>query len=422
MWFRNKLISVCSVLIIGHTSFVLAETDTVEYASTVTLSSLTQNVYDIHPALHSELAQQQQINANADLANEMFADVSTINLTHQNDVLGSGNGLQEWEGSLNMPLWLSGQKQLQQSLSDKMSAVLPAYQQKIKLDASGKVRELIWKVILADNKQQQAFQAWQTALKLKQDVAARVKAGEFAKAELLLVNTNAIELHGQYLLTQAELKHALKHYQQITGQSTLPEDYEETLLIEPSADLSLDALVELIQQHPDLALQDQQIETLRTKQGLAQFDGAVNPILSVGVRRERGNDNENFTNSIGLGISFALDSKVYRRPSMTNAAKELADAEIVRQILARELSLTLFAKLHDLETKQAQLLLAIENDETTQRYFSLQKRAFELGEIDLVDVLRTQALANKSHNRQQLLKIEIKQLIANINQASGAIL
>ncbi len=422
MWFRNKLIILCSVIIFSRTSLVLAETVTLEHASTVTLSSLTQNVYDKHPALHNELAQQQQINANADLAKATFAGVSTINMTHQNDVLGSGNGLQEWEGSINMPLWLSGQKQLQQSLSEKMSVVLPAYQQKIKLDSSAKVRNLIWNVILADNSNQQAFQAWQTALKLEQDVAARVKAGEFAKTELLLVNTNAIELHSQFLLTQAELKHALKHYQQITGQSALPQDYEETLLIKSDSELSLDALVELIQQHPDLKLQDLQIETLRTKQGLAQYDGSINPNLSVGIRRERGNDDERFTNSIGLGISFALDNKVYRGPAMANAAKELADAEIIRQSLERELSSTLFAELHDLETKQAQLILAIEHDDTTQRYFSLQKRAFELGEIDLVNVLRSQELANKSHNRQQLLKIEIKQLIANINQASGAIL
>lgn len=412
MSFRTKLVLLCIVAGMGLSQATLAEMRQFEQSSSVTLSSLTQKVYALDPARHSELAQQQQINANTDLANATFADVKSISLNHQNDVIGSSDGLQEWESIVEMPLWLPGQKQQQLSLSDKLSAELPAYQQQVRLAASAKVRELIWNVVLANTAAKQVYQIWQSALKLEHDVAARVKAGELAGTERLLANTNALEMQNQYLLKKSELDFALSTYRAITKERLLPQMYEEVLS---------DNYV-ITQQHPSLMMLEQQINTLRAKQDLAHFDGAVNPSLSVGVRRERGGHGERFTNSMGLGIRFALDNNVYRRPAIANAAKELADAEIAHQQLERELNITLFSHLHDLATKRLQLGLVSEQNETTQQYLALQQRAFDLGELDLVSLLRSQSLANETYNRKLALEVDIKYTIALINQALGIIL
>jgi len=412
MSFRTKLALLCVASGMAMSQLTLAEMNSLEQSSAVTLSSLTQKVYELEPARHNELAQQQQINANAAIANAMFADAKSISLNHQNDVIGSGDGLQEWESIVEMPLWLPGQKQQQLSLSDKLSAELPAYQQQVRLAASAKVRELIWNVVVANTDAKQAYQIWQSAQKLEKDVSTRVKAGELAGTERLLANTNALEMKNQYLLKKSDLDFALSTYYVITKERLLPERYEEIL----SDNYVID------QRHPLLRMLDQQINTLRAKQDLARFDGTVNPSLSVGVRRERGGHDENFTNSMGLGISFALDNEVYRRPAIANAAKELADAEIIRQQLERELTITLFSHLHALETKRLQLRLINEQSETTQQYLALQQRAFDLGELDLVSLLRSQSLANEVNNRKLALEVDIKHNIALINQALGIIL
>lgn len=422
MSFQTKLTLLCIAAGMGFTQVTLAEMVQLEQSASVTLSSLTQNVYDRHPALQNELAQQQQIEANTDLANATFADVKSISLNHQNDAIGSDDGLQEWEASVDMPLWLPGQKQQQLLLSDKMSAELPAYKEKIRLDASEKVRTLVWNVVVANNANRQAHQVWQTAKKLEQDVAARVKAGELAGTQRLLASTNALEMHNQYLLTEAELEHALNSYRHVTGENSFPEIYEETLSKDFDNNQQHHSSVKIDQQHPSLILLEQQINTLRAQQNLAHFDGAVNPSLSLGLRSERGTNDESFNNSIGVGISFALDNDVYRRPAIANAAKELADAEISRQQLERELNITLFSQLHDLETKQKQLELVNDQNTTTKQYYALQQRAFELGEIDLVNLLRSQSLANETYNRKQALEVDIKQMTAMVNQALGLVL
>lgn len=412
MLFRTKLVLLYVAAGIGISQVALAERIKLEQSSAVTLSSLTQKVYARHPARQSENAQQQQINANTDLANATFADVKSISLTHQNDVIASGDGLQEWEGIVEMPLWLPGQKQQQLSLSNMLAAELPAYQQQVRLAASAEVRELVWNVVLANTATTEAYQLWQSALKLEKDVTAKVKAGELAGTEGLLATSNALEMQNQYLLKNSDLDQALSKYRAITGVRFLPENYVEALTNKEVID----------QQHPALMMLDQHINTLRSQQDIAHFDGAVNPRLSVGIRRERGSDGENFTNSMGLGISFALDNEVYRGPAIANAAKELADAEIVRQQTERELNIILFSRLHDLETKRLQLKLVNEQNETTQQYLGLQQRAFELGDLDLVSLIHSQSLASETHNRKLAIEIDIKHNIALINQALGIIL
>lgn len=420
MSFQIKLTLLC--IVIGVTEVTLAEMIQLERSSTVTLSSLTQNIYNRHPALHNQFAQQQQIDANTDLANAIFSDVKSIKLNHQNDAIGSNDGLQEWEASVDMPLWLPGQKQQQLLLSDTMSAELPAYKDKIRLDASEKVRILVWNVVVANNANRRAHQVWQTAKKLEQDVAARVKAGELAGTQRLLASTNALEMHKQYLLTEAGLEYALNSYSHITGESSFPAVYEETLSIGFDSNQQHHSSVTIDPKHPSLRLLEQQINTLRAQQDLAYFDGAINPSVSVGLRSERGSYGEDFNNSIGVGISYVLDNDVYRRPAIANAGKVLADAEILRLQLERDLNIDLFSQLHDLETKQKQLEFVNDQNTTTKQYYALQQRAFELGEIDLVNLLHSQSLANETFNRKQALEVDIKQMIAMVNQALGLIL
>lgn len=412
MSFRTKLVFVCVAVAISISQVTLAEKIQLEQSQSVTLSSITQRVYELHPAHLNELAQKQQVNANSALAYSTFANAKTVSLTHQNDVVGSGDGLQEWEGIVEMPLWLPGQKQQRMSLSDKLRAELPVYQQQVKLAASAEVRKLVWNVVLANTATTETYQIWQSALKLEKDVVARVKAGELAGTEGLLAKTHALEMQNQYLLKNSDLGQALSLYRAITKERFLPEQYVEVQVNKAKID----------EGHPDLMMLDYRISTLRSQQDIAHFDGAINPSLSVGIRRERGNNDERFINSMGVGISFALDDEVYRRPAIANAAKALADVEVARLQLERELNITLYTHMHDLETKRLQLALVNDQNETTQQYLALQQRAFDLGDLDLVSLIRSQSLASEIHNRKLALEVDIKYTIAMINQALGVIL
>jgi len=391
---------------------LIAQEMQVGYSDAVTMTSLTNGLYQRHPARLNETAQQEQVDANAKLADSFFADVASIKLRHQNDFIGSNDGLQEWEGNVEMPLWLSGQKQQQLVLSETMSAELPIYQQQVRLQASSMARELVWHVVQADVGKKQAYQTWQSALKLTQDVMSRVAAGDLAKTEQLLSRSHSLEMQNEYLLAEAELEYALKNYQYLTGETALPVHH-----IEP-----LSTQVELTEQHPQLQLYDYRISTLRAQQGLARFDGATNSSLSIGMRSEREVSSDDYVNSVGVDFSFALDDTTYRQPMVTAATRALADTEVERQQLNRDLKIHLVAQQHALETMRKQLHVLTEKNSVTQQYLALQQHAFDLGEIDLVGLLRSQIIASKTQSRKQMLEVNINYMIANVNQALGVIL
>ncbi len=389
----------------------------VTYSDKVTLQSLTDYVYQHHPERFSEQARQQLAEANQTRADLLFAQPSTMELRHQNDVIGSGDGLQEWEAGVALPLWLPGQQQKQRKLTASLLAELPAYQRQTRWQASMIVREVVWHVVRANNAMQQALQVWQTAQKLQQDVAARVRAGELAATEQLLADTDVIDKHNMYLQAEAELEHALTHYHRYTGEYALPRQYEEQL--DEQIIGAHHVTVSVPRQHPQLEVWAHTIETLKNQQEIAAFEGAVNPVVTVGMRRERATRSERYSQSVGISISLALDDAPYRKPAIAQAAKALAEAQVNQMRLERELNFTLLSRLHDLEAKKKQLELLNAQDEATQKYLALQRRAFELGEIDLVSLLRSQSLANESHSRKLAAELEIRYLVALVNQALG---
>jgi len=407
---KKIIISFC--LMLGGLHLANAETTQLERSDSVTMNGLVQQLYEQYSVYQIDHAYQQQATANTNLANRLFAEPISLSVTHYNDVIGSSDGLQEWEAGVEMPLWLPGQKQQQLKLSEHLLAELPFQKQQTLLEISANIRNLVWNVAIAKVASDQAYQTWKLAQKLEQDVAIRVKAGDLAGTDGLLAKTYTLDMHSLYMTENAKFTQRLSSYKSVTGKQSLPARIDEQL----SDNKKINS------EHPSLAIYDQKIITLQTKQMLANYEGATHPSVSVGVRRERGDNSEDFNHSLGLGMSFAFDDTVYRQPAIANAAREIADVQVARQRLEVALNSTLVSSLQGLESKRQQLLLNEEHIETTQLYLKLQKRAFELGELELVTFLNSQQLAAKSVSRKQILEIEIKRTIANINQALGIVL
>lgn len=400
-------------LILSASSFLVFAADApIDYSDTITLGSVTEQVYQRLPGKLAEGKFSEMQQANDVMGNALFAEPATASINHFNDAIGSGDGFQEWEGSVDMPLWLPGQKQAQQALSDKIIAQLPAYQQYLRLQASGEVRDLIWQVKLAEVRLEQARLAWETAKKLEQDVASRVKAGDLAENERLLASSNTLQAHSQMAAAESALAQQLKTYTLLTGLDTLPVNVSEALSDQ----------AQVMSSHPALLMQDQMIDRLRAEMDLARYEGSVNPSVSLGLRRERGDDSESFNHSLGIGLSIPLDNKRYSQLAIAETSAALADAQVRRQEVERELNKQFLASRESLMATQRQLELAIQQDLTTRQYYDLQKRAFDLGEINLIDLLRSQALANESRSRKRELEVLIEQKKALINQALGLVL
>lgn len=378
----------------------------------ITLKSLTTYVYNQEPARQGESSLQNLSDARKERASTLFAEPATISFNHFNDGIGSGDGLREYESAVSMPLWLPGQKRQQQNWSQELANQLPYYQQRLRWQASGVVRQHVWQVMRAAAEVRQAETTLENAQALKTSVDKRVNAGDLPKNEQLLAQSNLLVMQNQRQQAQNQLQKAINQYHYLTGQRSLPEAVEEALPPQPQINAD----------HPLLAELSQKVATLRSEMHNAQYAGAVNPSVSFGVKRERDAGSEPFNNSLCLGFTMPIGNKPYSEPAIAEAAKAMADVEIERQQLKINLEAQLLAQLDQLQAQQAQQKMLRQQFEISSSYLESQQKSFEFGQIDLMTLLRVEAQANENRAQVQMLEIAIGQTIAQINQTLGVIL
>mgnify|MGYP003648387696 FL=1 len=380
-----------------------------EAADPITLKTLTDYVYSQHPARQAESSMDALAQSRAALADKLFAEPLSLSVNHFNDVIGSGEGLQEWESSVEMPIWLPGEKRQQQNLSRHLAAELPYYQQRIRLDASAQVRRHVWLVMLSAAKVRHAETLRDNARSLQKNVENRVEGGDLASSEALLAKSHHLEMQSQLASAKMNLQQSLNQYQYLTGQQVLPDVIEE----------NLPASLEIDKAHPLLAELEQQIARQRSEMANARYDNVQHPSLSVGVKRERDEHADPYNNSVGVGVSFALNNEQYQQPAIAQASRQLADLQIAQQQQKRQLEADLLAAMDTLKTLQQRQALLKEQYAVSQQYVDMQQRSFDMGGVDLTSFLRSQEVADKHRHQLLQLEIEIQQQIAQINQIAG---
>ena len=395
-------------LLLGLGSSVLGNSVFAEEAP-VTLQTLTDHVFINHPARQAEASMDALAESRSTLAGQLFAEPLSLSVNHFNDVIGSSDGLQEWETSVEMPIWLPGEKRQQQNLSRHLAAEVPYYQQRIRLDASAQVREHVWQVMLSAAKVRHAETLQENAGNLLKNVQSRVEGGDLSRSEALLAQSNHLEMQSQLASAKMDLQQSLNQYQFLTGQQVLPDVIEETLPM----------VLEIDKDHPLLAELEQQIARQRSEMANARYDNARHPSVSLGVKRERDAHADPYNNSIGVGVSFALNDSRYQQPAIAQASRLLADLQIAQQQQKRQLEAALLAAKDKYKTLQQRQILLKEQYEVSQQYVSMQQRSFDMGGIDLTTFLRSQEVADKHRHQLLQLEIEIQQQISMINQIAG---
>ena len=402
-----KLRMLC--LLFGLSSILVSYSVNAEETDPITLKTLTDYVYSQHPARQAESSMDALAKSRSDLAGKLFAEPLSLSVNHFNDVIGSGEGLQEWESSVEMPIWLPGEKRHQQNLSRHLAAELPYYQQRIRLDASAQVRRHVWLVMLSAAKVRHAETLRDNARNLLNNVENRVEGGDLASSEALLAKSHHLEMQSQLASAKMDLQQSLNQYQYLTGQQVLPDVIEENLPLSTEIDKA----------HPLLAELEQQIARQRSEIANARYDNVQHPSLSVGVKRERDEHADPYNNSVGVGISFALNDEQYQQPAIAQASRQLADLQIAQQQQKRQLEADLLAARDTLKTLQQRQMLLKEQYAVSQQYVDMQQRSFDMGGVDLTSFLRSQEIADKHRHQLLQLEIEIQQQIAQINQIAG---
>ena len=387
------------------------ELDSLTKNPQLTLPEVIEKAYLRSPRQHVLNAGQTVAQARATHANSLLPAPPAISFRHQNDTIGSNRNLSEWEAGVELPVWMPGQRSARASVAREAEAGLATSRQELKLELAGQVREAVWDLTMTTSNAALAEDRLNTAQSLQSDVEKRWKAGELAKTDVMLAQNETLQARTALLRAQAEVKHAEHRYWMLTGLKEFP-----AVLEERPVDRS-----EIDDDHPALAEMAARIQLARNERDLVQVERRENPQITINARHDRGAFDNQFNSSLGLAVRIPLDAQVRAAPLVAGAEMNLAQAMNERDQRLITLQASLHESEHNLEVTRAELDIVENQHKLAQENLRLAKKAFDLGEFDLVTLLRARAMAQEAERSLSSRRIQLQWNIARHHQALGVL-
>ncbi|WP_321390390.1 TolC family protein [Emcibacter sp.] len=341
-------------------------------------------------------------------ASSFFSDSPQISVHHQNDFLMSDQGLREWEGRLDLPIWMPGEKRAWQNRARAAGSEADAYRDRLVWEVAGEVRELLWQVKLTEAALQDNRAALETAEKLLDDVERRIKAGDLPKNSVILARQELAARRIALKGAERDYVDSAMTYQTITGLASIPASVEEQ-----QQEVEDDYAV------PPVTHARRQLEYYQAEYDSARASWSSSPTVTFGVKRERGGYDDRSIDSVSLGLAIPLGSATHSAPRRAEAAEKLAVAERQLALAMRDQKLALHEAEHELEVCLVQMEITEEHFAMATENLRLARRAFELGESDLMDLLRVQDQYFQSSGTHSLQKLQCGLAVARHNQTKG---
>ncbi len=376
----------------------------------LSLKQVLDKTLQRNPQQYSLQSREASVRARQIGANSLLPGAPAVAIIHQNDTLGSGRGERDWQAELELPVWLSEQRQRRQKVADASKSNLASSRASLQLQVAGAVRDALWDIAMNENSAQLAAQRLTSTKALAHDVERRYQAGELAKTDSMLAQQETLLAERGLVLAQAELMHARHRYSVLTGLHEIPAQFNEEL--SQISDYSQSAL--WLEYESKVAL-------AQDERDLSQVERRENPQMLFNARSQRGAFDNAYNDSVGLKVRIPLDSEVRSAPILAAAEVALGNAMTERETVRLELDTMLHEAEHNLEVSRAELDLSKQQNAIAQESLRLARKAFQLGETDLVSLLRVQTQTQEAERAFRTRQIQVEWDIARYNQAVGVL-
>ena len=355
-------------------------------------------------------SRESVVTAKKTIANAMLPLAPAISVGHQNDVLGSGRGEREWQADLEVPVWLPNQRKNRLKVADATQSSLSANRESLKLHVAGLLREAVWDIALNNNNVELTKNKLEVAMKLQKDVERRYQAGETAKTDAMLAQQETLRAEKEHLRAEAELMHARHRYYLLTGLREIPAKIEEPQSV--LEDYSQSSIWTEAQSKVGLA---------ETERSLAQVESKENLQVLFNVRSTKGAFDNVSNESIGVKVRIPFGGDSRSAPIKAAAELGVGNALTERETLRNTLETMMHEAEHNLSVSRVELIIATKQYEIAKESVRLAEKSFQLGESDLVSLMRVQALTYEAERAYTTRKIQVQWDIARYNQAVGVL-
>ncbi|MCG5516894.1 MULTISPECIES: TolC family protein [unclassified Ectothiorhodospira] len=340
----------------------------------------------------------------------LAADPS-LNLNYISDQITDDEGFREIEATLELPLWWQGQRRARQGVAQALGDQADVLDLRQHWTMAGRVREQVWEVALTEATLQQMQLSLQTSRDLENKVARLVAVGELAQFDLLTIRQEVADREADVSDAQSAYRVALAGYRQLTGQTALPEP-----IYEPPVPAT-----ELPPNHPGIQQAQHALALAQAETIQARRSRAGTPILGVGGRNTREFSGANSHDAVQISLTLPFGLAGQSAPAIASAVRTQTEQDVALQQARLTTEQALISARLDHQGAEEALNLATRRQTLAQDALHMAQRAFDLGETDLVQLLRTQTLARSSALDLEQRRIELGRAQARLNQALGVI-
>ena len=396
---------------LSHTAAFAEQDDhdhDLQVSTQLTLRDLVEKTIIRYPDSALLAAKKIEIDAKAKRANGILPAAPSIGLLNRNDAVTTNRGEREWESELELPIWLPGQRTARETLARDAALGLSDTRATLNLQVAGMVRNALWDIAMMSHQATLAKSRHLTSLALLNDVEKRVKAGDLPKTDVMLAQNEAYQAETFLLRAEAEVKHAHYRYKLLTGLNTIPEAFTEQQV-----------KTSLNDNHPALRDASKKILVADDERNLIKVERRENPTVSISARTQRGAFDNQTNETVGLKLRIPFETEAQSAPLVANAEMNYAKNQAEAQHLRYALEAAFHEAEHNLEVTTAELAITTKQHANAQESLRLAKKAFALGETDLVILLRVQASAYEAERAMKQRQIQLQWDTAHYNQAAG---
>ncbi|GAB6047852.1 TolC family protein [Methyloparacoccus murrellii] len=392
---------------------LVVHVDELVFDDRLTLRNVIETTFERYPQNALIQAFQEESRALEQRSSSWIAGYPMLYLQYIDDALfGRDDGITNVQSGYQVPLWMWGQKQASEKVTEESRQAVERYIVALKHEVAGLVRDALWTLRLMENRRELARQIYEVAERLTAVVQRRVELGDLARADLLLAESDQLEKKTVLVQAEAEVMHARKAYQNLTRMTRAPRKLEEPL----------SPLKQFDERHPSLAAASASVERAQAEVELTRLSKQGNqPTLLVGTDSSQVDLQGNFGTGTNLVLQVPVGGDDWHAPQVAQANLTLNEKIVQRETLRRQLEKALHEARHNLEVDKAALAIAERRKAIAETQINMSRIAFEAGEIALIDYLKIQASAQAAIRDAAERAILVQKDTATYNQVVGVL-
>jgi len=388
---------------------VVHHSDQIEVDDHLTLTKLVDHALAQYPDMNWLAALEEEAAAIRHRGESWFSGAPKAGLRFQEATSGT---LHHVDAVVEVPLWNPGQRDAEQKLAGLSQRSAELQTQATRLRVAGLVRMALWDMALQTIRFEQAQAEVKVYEKLLANIKRRVALGDLPRADELLAHSELLQKNSMLNLAEAELMHARKSYQTITQTTKIPADFHERQA----------GLLEIQNNHPALLSLNAQIARKQAELNALKLEGAGPTQLAVGINSDRPSNQDprsNDTESFNIAVIVPFGGSAHLAPKLAAAHVDLNRFYAGRDLLVRHLEQTHHEAEHNLEVNRVEVEIAENLKHMAEQHLAMMDKAFEAGEIGLMDLLKFHARTEQARLNAKERKVMLERDLAFYNQAVG---